>query len=172
MTSDKITIRLEEPEDKCEIQKLHATVFGPGRFTRTAYRVREAGFHCARFAWVALAGKELAGSVRLTPIEIGGDGGALLLGPLIIAPKFSGKGYGRKLIATSLGVARAEGYVLVLLVGDSAYYGVSGFQPVPAGQIRMPGPVDPVRLLAVELVRGNLKRFSGSISVCRESQTP
>ena len=50
--------------------------------------------------------------------------------------------------------ARAEGFSLVLLVGDMPYYGRFGFNPVPPGQITLPGPVDPARLLSLELVPG------------------
>ncbi|GBF25701.1 hypothetical protein MnTg02_00733 [bacterium MnTg02] len=161
MSEDSLAIRQEMPEDQSEIQKLHARVFGPGRFTRTAYRVRETGAFDQQLSWVAFAGKELAGAVRLTPIRIGGRDRALLLGPLIVAPQFAGKGYGRRLIAASLEAARAEGFALVLLVGDLAYYEAFGFGPVPPGQIMMPGPVDPARLLAAELMPGTLERYSG-----------
>jgi predicted N-acetyltransferase YhbS len=57
--------------------------------------------------------------------------------------------------------ARAAGYRLVVLVGDMPYYGRFGFNPVPPGQIRLPGPVDPNRLLALELVPGALANASG-----------
>jgi predicted N-acetyltransferase YhbS len=59
--------------------------------------------------------------------------------------------------------AKAEGFRLVLLVGDMPYYGRFGFQPVPPGRITLPGPVDPARLLAVELVPGALAGASGGV---------
>jgi predicted N-acetyltransferase YhbS len=43
------------------------------------------------------------------------------------------------------------------------YYGRFGFQPVPPGQISLPGPVDPARLLAVELVAGTLAGATGLV---------
>ncbi|MGI9386500.1 MAG: GNAT family N-acetyltransferase, partial [Methyloligellaceae bacterium] len=148
---DDITIRLEKPEDKREIEKLHAAVFGPGRFARTAYRIREGALAPTGLARVIFTGRELVGSVQLTPIEIGSQVGATLLGPLAIAAEHTGMGHGRTLIAASLDAARKDGYALVILVGDRAYYETSGFEPVPPGQIQMPGPVDPARLLAAEL---------------------
>ncbi len=36
-----IEIRHVQPLDMPQISALHARVFGPGRFTRTAYRIRE-----------------------------------------------------------------------------------------------------------------------------------
>ena len=38
---------------------------------------------------------------------------------------------------------------LALLVGDEPYYARLGFKRVPRGQLLMPGPVDPDRLLAI-----------------------
>jgi predicted N-acetyltransferase YhbS len=59
--------------------------------------------------------------------------------------------------------ARAEGFSLVLLVGDMPYYGRFGFQPVPPGLVVLPGPVDPTRLLALELIPGALAGARGVV---------
>ena len=58
---------------------------------------------------------------------------------------------------------QAAGLPLVVLVGDESYYGRFGFTPVPPGQITLPGPVAPTRLLAVELIPGKLSTFQGLI---------
>ena len=89
--------------------------------------------------------------MRFTPILIGGKGGALLLGPLAVDPAFANQGHGRGLVGDALEAARAAGIALVVLVGDEPYYARLGFRPVPRGQIILPGPVDPDRLLAAEL---------------------
>jgi predicted N-acetyltransferase YhbS len=41
-----------------------------------------------------------------------------------------------------------------MLVGDEPYYGKHGFRQIPNGQVRLPGPVDPGRLLVAELTQG------------------
>jgi predicted N-acetyltransferase YhbS len=87
----------------------------------------------------------------------------LLLGPLVVAPEFAGQGFGRQLIAEALERAKADGVRLVVLVGDEPYYGRFGFHPVPPGQITLPGPVDPRRLLAAELEPGMLAGYRGAI---------
>jgi predicted N-acetyltransferase YhbS len=46
------------------------------------------------------------------------------------------------------------------------YYGRLGFVPVPPGQITLPGPVNPARLLAFELQPRALAGFSGLVSGC------
>ena len=40
----------------------------------------------------------------------------------------------------------------MLLVGDLPYYGPLGFVSVPHKQVTLPGPVDPDRVLVMELV--------------------
>ena len=56
---------------------------------------------------------------------------------------------------------------LVVLVGDEPYYGRFGFSPITPGQIALPGPVDPRRLLAAELQPGVLAAFKGLVAAQR-----
>ena len=50
-----------------------------------------------------------------------------------------------------------------MLVGDVPYYGRCGFARIPKGQVTMPGPVDPARLLVAELADGAFAGASGAI---------
>jgi len=153
MLSFPFVIRPELAADHASIETLLDAAFGPGRFAKTAYRLREGVPADLALSFVALAGMRLIGSVRLTAIRIGAAP-ALLLGPLAVHPDFEGRGAGRALVRSALDAARADGHGLVLLVGDPPYYGPLGFAAVPPGQIALPGPVDPRRLLAAELVPG------------------
>ena len=146
------------------VSLLHAKVFGPGRFTRTAYRVREGAAPVSPYCRVALLGDRLIAAVRFTPVTVGGTNGALLLGPLAVDPDFAGQGFGKRLIAEAIAAAQAAGAKLVVLVGDEPYYGRFGFSPIPLGQIVLPGPVDPRRLLAAELQPGALPAYNGLIA--------
>ena len=74
-----------------------------------------------------------------------------------------GKGYGKALAKEGIARALAQGFRLVVLVGDMPYYGRFGFVPVPRGQIALPGPVDPARLLALELAPGALGNAAGLV---------
>jgi predicted N-acetyltransferase YhbS len=159
-----IAIRPAKPQDSADIRALHARAFGPGRFARTAYRLREGTAELSPFCRVCRIDGQLAAAVRFTPILIGGKGGALLLGPFAVHPDFANQGHGRGLVATALEAARSAGIALVVLVGDEPYYARLGFKRVPHGQIVLPGPVDPDRLLAVELAPGALGSFSGLIT--------
>ncbi|WP_417686564.1 GNAT family N-acetyltransferase [Roseibium sp.] len=143
-------IRTEETADAADIDALQAEAFGPGRFAKTAFKIREGVPQDPALCFVGLNGGELAGSVRLTPIMIGETPG-MLLGPLTVAPAYKNRGLGKALLRTALDVAESRGETAVLLVGDAPYYGPAGFAPVPLGQITLPGPVDPARLLVATL---------------------
>jgi len=165
--SPNVTNRPLTPADFPAVSRLHAKVFGPGRFTRTAYRVREGAPALSPYCRAALLGDRLVAAVRFTPINIGRVGGALLLGPLAVDPDLAGQGFGKRLIGEALEAAKADGVKLVVLIGDVPYYGRFGFSPVPPGQITLPGPVDPQRLLAAELQPGTLAAFNGVIAAQR-----
>jgi predicted N-acetyltransferase YhbS len=157
-------IKLETPSDEHALSDLAAEAFGPGRFARSAYRVREGVPPVASLSLAAWRDGRLVGGIRFTAIGIGAQENALLLGPLVVAPSEKGNGYGRALAEAGLARAREEGFGLVLLVGDMPYYGRFGFAPViPHGKIVLPGPVDPARLLALELEPGALATASGTI---------
>ncbi len=144
-------IRLETDGDAQALSQLSAEAFGPGRFARSAYRVREGIPPVAALSLVGWREDRLVGGIRFTAISIGEEANAALLGPLVVDPAEAGKGFGRALVEEGLKRAKAEGFALVLLVGDMPYYGRFGFSPVRPGQITLPGPVDPARLLALEL---------------------
>ena len=158
-----IVIAPERAEDADAIEGLEVRAFGPGRFARTAYRLREGNPHDRALSFVARVSTLVVGSVRLTPIRVG-DEPALLLGPLTVDPAFRSKGIGRMLMEAALAAARQRGHRVVLLVGDEAYYGRIGFRRVPPGRIAMPGPVDPMRLLAHGLEDGAAERLAGRVT--------
>jgi predicted N-acetyltransferase YhbS len=164
MSSTKFEIRLETDGDAAILSELSAQAFGPGRFTRSAYRVREGVPPVTRLCLCGQLNGRVVGGVRFTAIRVGETEGAALLGPLVVDPAEKGRGYGRALVEEGLARARAEGFSLVLLVGDMAYYARFGFQPVPPGQILLPGPVDPARLLALELAPGSLAGAKGLVN--------
>ena len=155
------------PADLPAISELHARVFGPGRFTRTAYRVREGAAPISRYCRAALLGNRIIAAVRFTDVAVGTTEAALLLGPLAVDPEFAGKGFGRALVGEALVAAKSDGVRLVILVGDEPYYGRFGFHPLPPGQIALPGPVDPQRLLAAELAPGALSDYRGLVAAKR-----
>ncbi len=156
----------ETPAHEADIENLHDLSFGPGRFAKTAYRMREGVPPVSSLSFVAFAQKDggprMVGSIRFSPLLIGGEKG-LLLGPLAMDPAVRGQGGGLELMRTALDAARAEGHRFVILVGDAPYYAKVGFKQVPPGQITLPGPVDKTRLLYCELVPGAFDTVSGMV---------
>jgi predicted N-acetyltransferase YhbS len=162
MTELALTILPEKPADADIIERLHERTFGPGRYARTAFRIREGAGHRLDLSFTAWVGTLLVGSVRLTPIRVG-ESRALLLGPLTVEPPFRRRGIGLALMQRALLEAKQEGHRLVVLVGDETYYAKAGFRRIPKGQARMPGPVNPDRLLVAELADEAFAGVSGPI---------
>jgi predicted N-acetyltransferase YhbS len=162
MTDLSLNIMAETADDAAPIERLNERTFGPGRYAKTAYRLREGSGHRLDLSFTARVGTLLVGSVRLSAIRIG-ETKALLLGPLTVEPPFRDRGIGRALIERALSEAKAQGHRLVVLVGDEPYYGKAGFKRVPKGRAAMPGPVDPARLLVCELVEGAFEGVSGPV---------
>jgi predicted N-acetyltransferase YhbS len=156
----------ENPTHEADIEALHDLSFGPGRFAKTAYRMREGVPPVASLSFVAFAkvdgASRMVGSIRYSPLVIGGHKG-LLLGPLAMDPSVRGQGGGLELMRTSLDAARAAGHQFAILVGDAPYYSKVGFVPVPSGKITLPGPVDKSRLLYCDLVPGAFETVSGVV---------
>ena len=161
MTSLPLLIRREDASDAEAIERLHERAFGPGRFARTAFRLREGATTRADLSFTAHVGTYLVGSIRFTPITLGGEPG-LMLGPIAVEPAFMSRGIGFELIAAALDAARQKGDQRVVLIGDEPYYRRSGFSKVPKGRLELPGPVNPDRLLWLELTPSAFDGISGA----------
>ena len=162
MSDLSLNILPESADDAVAIERLHERTFGPGRYAKAAYRIREGVTHRLDLSFTARVGTLLVGSVRLSPVRIGVTP-ALLLGPLTVEPPFRERGIGYALIERGLAEAKGRGHRLVVLVGDEPYYGKAGFKRIPKGRATMPGPADPARLLVAELVEGAFEGVSGRI---------
>lgn len=141
------SVRPATAEDTAFIEELQAIAFGPGRFARTAFRIRERFPIDPSLSLVAEVDGVACGSVWMTPISIGGKNG-YMLGPLATHPNYRKLGAGKLLAreVTQRTLARGEGE-FVMLVGDRDYYCPLGWEPTTLGNIQFPGPVDPTRVL-------------------------
>lgn len=162
--ADALKLRPETGDDDAWIEGLHEIAFGPGRFARAAFRVRERYATDPALNWVGELNGVRAASVRMTPIRVG-DHDGYLLGPLMTDPAFRKLGVGRSLVdhVCDLALARAD-VDFVMLVGDRAYYEPLGFEPTTLRAVVFPGPVDPERVLAITREKGLAQRLAGPIS--------
>jgi predicted N-acetyltransferase YhbS len=161
-------IRAEREEDEGAIDALVDRCFGPGRYAKTAYRLREGVEPEPRLSFVAVSANDgvLLGSVRFWPIVVGAEV-SLLLGPLAVEPELRGRGIGISLMQRGIDQARGLGFATIILVGDEPYYARVGFSKLAPGRVRMPGPVDSSRLLGLGLNDGALDALSGSVKRAR-----
>ena len=166
MTVADVVYLPEEPAYDHEIELINEEAFGPGRFVRAAYKIREGGPHERALSFVAMDGGHVVASVRMTRVAAGA-GRALMLGPLAVKPAYKNVGIGRRLVAIAIDAAAKAGADAVILVGDEPYYGPLGFKRVPHGRLVMPGPVDPARLLVSELVDGAFEGVGGAVAGAR-----
>ncbi len=162
-------IRPEQAGDEPFIAALTEAGFGPGRYAKSAYRLREGVNPVVELGFVAWENGVLRGSVRFWPIKVGGDD-ALLLGPLAVDGVQRGRGIGISLMQAGIAAARAGGYRAILLVGDAPYYARVGFVRIKPGRLDFPGPVDATRLLGLALVEGALDALSGPVRRARIDQ--
>jgi predicted N-acetyltransferase YhbS len=161
-------IRAEREGDQAAVEQLVDLGFGPGRFAKAAYRLREGVAPISSLSFVAENSENgaLLGAVRFWPVIVG-TSLALLLGPLAVEPRLRGRGIGVALMQHGIEVARNENYNSVILVGDEQYYAKAGFAKLRPGQVRFPGPVDPDRVLGLALKEGALELLSGDVKRAR-----
>ena len=163
LSPDTVRFAAERPQDRARVDALIDRAFGPGRFAKTAERLREGARAHPDLSVCAWEGEALAGAVRLWPARIGGVA-VMFLGPIAVERELRGCGVGAQLVEESLARARALGEAGVILVGDMSFFGPLGFTPVPTGRVSLPGPVDPARVLWRPLAPGALDDAAGRLS--------
>jgi len=159
-------IREERAEDRAAIDALVEKSFGPGRYVKSAYRLREGVAPEPSLSFVAIEDGALRGSNRFWPVIVG-DTPALLLGPLAVETERRGRGMGIQLMQRGIDEARAKGHRAIILVGDLPYYSRVGFVPIPRGRVKLPGAVDYSRVLGLSLVEGALEALEGLVKRAR-----
>lgn len=145
-----MSIGVEEPSHESEIIKLTDDAFGPGRYAKTAERIREMNSIIKELSFIASLNGELIASVRLWAIRILSDSGEVIdkiafLGPVVVAGKARSIGLGHQLIKLAIETAKARSFNAIVLVGTQSYFGQLGFKK--ANRLNLGGPVDPERLL-------------------------
>jgi predicted N-acetyltransferase YhbS len=152
----------ERAQDARLVEGLIDRAFGPGRFAKTAERLREGRVPDLSLSFVAWSGGRAVGCVRQWPILIG-DAPAVLLGPIAVEEDRRHEGLGASLIQRACDAAREAGCGAILLVGDVPLFGPFGFTAAAARRVVLPGPADPRRVLALSLGRDPASDLSGPV---------
>lgn len=157
---DEVTITLiqlaqVEPE---MIEQVLDRAFGPGRFERTAYKVREGMDWLPALSFAALDADELlVGTIQVWPVALtdleGRQHPMLMVGPVAVVPERQREGFGKALMLAMLAALDAKkdqgrAPLPQVLIGDEEYYGrFFGFSAGPTGGWNLPGPYEKHRLL-------------------------
>jgi predicted N-acetyltransferase YhbS len=154
----------ERPRDSDAIEEMTEAAFGPERFHKTVYRLREDVLPIKDLCFVCLDQKNrLVDSIRNWPVVINDKWPAVMLGPLSISPELRGLGYGKALMWHSMAQSRLQGHSRIVLVGDPEYYNQFGFRRDLALHLQLPGWVEERRFLALELVAGAMIGVHGMV---------
>lgn len=146
-----LTFVNETPEHGPAIEALLNRAFGPGRFAKVSERVREFAAFAPELSFCAFDSGRLVGVVRMWRVAVG-DQPIVFLGPLAVDQDARKHGLGALLVERACEASRVAGETAVVLVGDLPFFQRVGFEV--AGDVVMPGPVDPRRVLA--------RRFGGA----------
>jgi predicted N-acetyltransferase YhbS len=141
------TIRHETPCDDYAVEQIVKNVFGPGRFAKTAYRLREAKDYQHLFGLVTENHLDnIVATVRVAHLK--GYDDTVILGPIAVASNLRNIGLGMALMH------KAESECLhypdikrIVLIGDAEYYNKFGFSKENAVDIIFTAPVNKNRIL-------------------------
>lgn len=134
------------------IEQLLDRAFGPERHARTAYRIRTGVNWLAALSFAALDDDDmLVGTIQIWPVALTDTKSRahplLMVGPVAVLPERQDEGFGKALMAASLGSLDPEASFPQVLIGDEPYYGRWGFSAAATSGWRCPGPWDQERLL-------------------------
>jgi len=164
-----IRVVSEAPAEAGAREALLDLAFGKRRRKKTSERLRENRLPADDLTLSAKLGNgRLVGTLGLWHVSAGENCAALLLGPLAVHPSYRKCGIGSLLMQAAIERATALGHQAVVLVGDEPYYQRFGFSKKLTEELRMPGPFERDRLLALELVPGALANARGLIKATGE----
>jgi predicted N-acetyltransferase YhbS len=144
-------IRQISNEDNDKIIKLLHKSFGPGRFARSVYRLREKNDRDTEFSYIYELNNQILSSISYYKTFLNNDTNGLLLGPLAVDPEHRGKGYGVELVKYTIAlIKKTTTYDFILVIGDYHYYEKFGFKKIN-NTFSFYGPVNSEKVLILHL---------------------
>ena len=144
-------IRQISNEDNDKIIKLLHKSFGPGRFARSVYRLREKNDRDTEFSYIYELNNQILSSISYYKTFLNNDINGLLLGPLAVDPEHRDKGYGVELVKYTIAlIKKTMAYDFILVIGDYHYYEKFGFKKIN-NTFSFYGPVNSEKVLILHL---------------------
>ena len=144
-------IRQISNEDNDKIIKLLHKSFGPGRFARSVYRLREKNDRDTEFSYIYELNNQILSSISYYKTFLNNDINGLLLGPLAVDPEHRGKGYGVELVKYTIAlIKKTMAYDFILVIGDYHYYEKFGFKKIN-NTFSFYGPVNSEKVLILPI---------------------
>ncbi len=179
--TQNINIRLEQPADYAEVERLTLAAFltfeaegVPKReIPNEHYLVRllrDDPAFAPELDFVAEVGGMIVGNIMYSRCEIlrpdESITEALVFGPVSVLPEYQQKGIGARLVGHSLARAKELGYGAVVITGHTAYYPKFGFVPASRFGLTMPDGSAFDAFMALELREGYLGEAGGVWKCC------
>ena len=139
--------------DPAMIEQVLDRAFGPDRFRRTAYTIREGMDWLPALSFAALDNEDmLVGTIQVWPVGLTDPDGRqhpmLMVGPVAVVPERQTEGFGQALMLAMLAALDDDAPLPQVLIGDPEYYGrFFGFSSGTTGGWTLPGPWEKHRLL-------------------------
>ena len=150
-------IRQITKDDNEKILKLLNQSFGPGRFARSVYRLREIKGRETDISYVNEKNNEILSSIQYFQTYLNQDLLGLLLGPLAVEPRYRGQGFGVELVKHTIQIIKKEtNYDFILVIGDNEYYKKFGFEKINH-DLNFFGPVNIDKVLILD-INGKIKK--------------
>jgi len=173
MNKNDYTIRLERKEEQPQVEALIReafwNVYRPGCLEHfVIHQLREDPAFVRELNFVMELGGEIIGQNMFMHAQILADSGKtvpiMTMGPICIAPRYHGLGYGKLLLDYSVEKAAELGCGAVCFEGNIGFYGKSGFGYASEKGIRyhgLPEGADASFFLCRELIPGYLEGVTG-----------
>ena len=135
---ENIEIKLVEENEFAEVENVVRNsfwnVFRPGCVEHfLVHRARENNWLVRALDYCITKNNKIIGHIMFSHANIlldsGFDKDILVLGPVCIIPEEQRKGYGQKLVQTTLSLAMKYGYGAVAVVGNPKFFEKVGFEP-------------------------------------------
>jgi predicted N-acetyltransferase YhbS len=140
-------IRYETIEDDFIVQEIVNNTFGPGRFAKTAYRIREDNLFQPLFGLVTENHlKKIVATVRVAYLNKNTKETAFL-GPIAVQSDSRNLGLGMSLMKEAILEAKIYNVKKIILIGDPNYYCKFGFFEADKSEFKIKYPIDTKRIL-------------------------